>query len=480
MSEELIRETIEFGNIFEAIELNIFEYQVFIDYLAKNADKMKIESLRLCYNALLRYYPPTYHYSYGKHLLTYFPKDDFIYRFYLLLNGSPELPVNKDDPSNTLWSILFDHYSELVNDSWSEEIEVASLLCNKITSNIAKKILVSKEKDFIEKLFEYRCEKIIALLPICGIASKETRHLYIEKDWFECYPSIHSNTWYNKYIVRANFLRLNAPDYFSKMSFCFQKCLEQFTLTDFEKLNIDLLKMTSLCFPAQFSSLDVSDTYIRLNIYPLIVRAYILGLSCFPRVPSKQEIDDAVSKLEKIGIDSYVETVLKSDSYPEEKIANTEDTLFEKPDLYVEFDRFDIFENGKIYRFTRPEFKKLYQDKVNFWTKTKISLSDLHSIHLRILMSTNMCLPQSDTLKNLLEKACKGILFQELNEGPQTPPPNQQNTNPIPNNQAEILIQLFHNMMNQGQVVTPVIAENTSVQNDNDEEVLSEGEVVIE
>ena len=481
MSEELIRETIEFGNIFEAIELNIFEYQTFIDYIAKHANELKIESLRVCYNALLRYYPPHYHYSYGKHLLTYFPKDDFIYRFYLLLNGSPELPVNRDEPAETLWSLLFDHYSELVNDTWSEDIEIAGLLCNKITPNFAKKILISKEKAFIEKLFEYRCNKIIALLPVCGIASRETKYLYIEKDWFECYPSILNNTFYKKFIDRANFVRLNAPNYFAKMSPCYQKSLEQFSLSDFEKLNLELLKLTSLCFPGQFSSVEVDEKYARLNIYPLIVRAYILGLSCYPRIPSKKEIDDAVEKLAKMGIDEYVNNILKHDSYPENQIANTEDTLFEKPEAYVEIDRFDITENGKIYRFTRPEFKKLYEDKVNFWTKTKITISDLHSIHLRILVCKHMTLPESDTLKSLLEKACKGILFQEV-EQPQTPAPNQQNASQIPPEQAQILIQLFNNMMTQGnhQIVTPVITDENNHSDPVIEEELSEGEVVIE
>ena len=76
-------------------------------------------------------------------------------------------------------------------------------------------------------------------------------------------------------------------------------------------------------------------------------------------------------------------------------------------------DRFNIEENGKIYQFTRPEFKKLYSDKRNFWTKQPLSYSDLYSLQLRIQITHTLILPSSDTYKVLLEKACKGTLYEE-------------------------------------------------------------------
>lgn len=477
--EELIKQTIEYGNIFESIEYNIFAYQELIDYLAKNANEIPIDKLRESYSALLRYYPPTYHYSYGKHLLTYFPKDDFIMRSYCILGGSPELPLNKDEPVNTLWSLIFDFYSEFLNETWSEEIEKTMLLCNKITHKFAKKVLIDNSKEFIKKLFDYRCDKIIPALPLCGIPTKTTKLNYIQTDWFDNYPQILNN--YECYIKRCDFVRLNAPLYYSKLIDQYQTALSQLTLDDFEKLELGLLRITRLCFPTQFSTIDIQDKFFKLTIYPLNVRAYILGFPCYPKLPQKEEIDQAMLKLEKLGIDEYVSQVLTKDQIAEDKIANTEDTLFENPEHYSPMDRMDIEENGKVYRFTRPEFSKLYQDKSNFWTKTKLTYSDLHSIGLRINICKLLNLPSSDTLQLLIEKASKGILFKE----PEKQKPSNTNANlegqHLTTNQ---LLQLFQNMFNvSNESIIQALNTGEGTQPGQDEVEPGEiepGEIVIE
>ena len=43
--------------------------------------------------------------------------------------------IGKED-NNSLWSLLFDEYSDFVSDAWSEEIEKAMLLCDKIKNNL--------------------------------------------------------------------------------------------------------------------------------------------------------------------------------------------------------------------------------------------------------------------------------------------------------------------------------------------------------
>jgi hypothetical protein len=419
-TNSLIDQTIQYGSIFEAVEQNIFGFQELIDYLAKNASSMKIDHLRESYCALLRNYPASCHYSYGKHLLTYFPDDKFIMRAYCFLGGTPDIPVNRDTPSETLWSLLFDYYSEFVNEEWSEDIEKTMLLCDKITFKLAKKEFIFKDdKDFISKLFRYRCTKIIGpALRICKLTSSEMSENFINSDWIEKYLPILKN--YASYISRCEFLLNNAPLYFEKFSDYFQTQLSQLTLESFEALDLDLLKITRRCFPKQFSNVDVGDKYIKITIYPLTVRAYIMGLPCFPRLPQTKEIDDAIRKLSEVGIDEYVKSVSTKIEYPEEKIANLEDTLFEDPEHYVSIDKFDIEENGKIYRFTRPEFEKLYQDKKNFWTKTPLSYSDIYSLSLRLNLCKSLNLPPSDTLKVLLEKACSGTLFQTLKEKKKT------------------------------------------------------------
>lgn len=453
----LIEQTIRYGSIFEAVEQDIFGYQELIDYLAKNASSIQIEHLRESYCALLRNYPASCHYSYGKHLLTYFPSDKFIMRSYCYLGGSPDLPMNKDSPSETLWSLLFDYYSEFVNEEWNEDIEKTMLLCDKSTFKLSKKeFIFNEDKEFVKQLFRFRCSKIIgAVSRICKLSGSEMADNFINSDWIEKYPSILKN--YVSYISRCEFLLENAPLYFEKFYDYFQTQLSQLTLESFEKLDLDLLKITRKCFPRQFSNAEIDEKYIKITIYPLTVRAYILGLSCFPKIPQAKEIDEALHKLSEIGIEKYVKNVLPKVAYPEERIANLEDTLFEDPEDYTSIDKFEIEENGKIYRFTRPEFEKLFQDKKNFWTKTPLSYSDIYSLSLRINLCKSLNLPPSDTLKVLLEKACNGALFQTLKETKKTSSVDISNTN-IPLQILEhlypqlILQSIINSSEGQGQV----------------------------
>lgn len=413
-SDKLLYQTIHYGSPFEAMEFNLFSSQELIDYLATHASQIPKERLYLSFTALMKNYPSIYHYSNGKHLLTYLPNDTIIQRIFIFMGGSPELAISKEDISNTLWSLIFDVYSEFMNDTWSEEYEKCMLLCNKITPKLSKKELLFKDASFIQSLYAYRCDKIIAMLPIYDLAIEQSIKYSIETDWFEEYPNI--DKYYESYIQRVEYLKINAPEYFEKLREQFLTQLSSITLQDFEKIEYSLLMKTCECFPQQFSDIDIPESYCRIKIYPIGIRSYILGLSCFPRIPSKKELDDALTTLSKMGIEEYVKMVLEKQNYPcipEEKIANGEDTLFENPSNYVSLDRFDIEENGKIYQFTRPEFKKLFTDRKNFWTKQPISYSDLYSLQVRIQLCKELNLPTSDTLKVLIEKGCKGCLYEE-------------------------------------------------------------------
>ena len=429
--DKIISETIYHGNPFEAIELNFFSCQEYIDYLAKYSNDIPIQRLQLSFCALMRFYPSTYHYSNGKHLLTYFPKDSVIQRFYVIMGGSPELHVTKEDSNNTLWSLIFDVYIEFINDIWSEEIEKCMLLCNKITPKLLKKELIFKDKDFLKDLHQYRCDKVLSMLPTCGIPTKEFEEYSIDYDWFDQYPVSILN-YYGKYIERIGFLKKEAPEYFQKMLEHFIQQLSSITLNEFEKIDFPLLMKTCEYFPQQFSNIEVAEPYRRISIYPIGIRSYVLGLSCFPKMPSAKQLDDALISLATLGIDNYVNLILSKqqlETYSTELIANEKDTLFETPEDYVSLDRLNIEENGKIYQFTRPEFKKLYSDKKNFWTKQPLSYSDLYTLQLRIQLCKTLNLPTPDTLKVLIEKACKGCLYEEILEKDNTETATNNQTN---------------------------------------------------
>jgi len=444
-TKKLIHETINFGNPFEAIEMNFFTYQELTDYLASNYQEIPKNKLYLTFTALQRLYHPEFLYSMGKHLLYYLGNNDLmIQNIYVVLGGSPELPLCKDDPNQTLWSMIFDVYSNYVNDVYSDINEKAMLLCNKVTLKLSKNELLYKDENFIKMLYEYRCDKVISMLKKCCL---KPNSLYaIESDWFEMYPNLKKN--YQTYIEHVDNLRTNAPLYYSKMIESFLNQLCTLTLRDFERIEYKLLKKTCLCFPQQFTDIEIDEKYQRICIYPLSVRAYVLGLSCFPRLPSKKQMDEALVLLSKIGIEEYVKHILESqqvENINSDLIANTEDTLYEKPSDYLSLDRFHIEENGKIYQFTSPEFKKLYSDKKNFWTKQPISYSDLYTLQLRIQMCQTLILPASDTYQVILEKACKGALYEE----PLTVENNEaQNNHQVIQQYQNYLTTMFHAILN--------------------------------
>jgi hypothetical protein len=409
-NQELIYQSIIHGSPFEAIELNLFSCTEFVDFLASKGNQLPKEKLYLSFCALMRNYPNVYHYSAGQHLLTFFEKDSFLNRIFVILGGSPELPLGKDDLNNTLWSLLFDEYSDFISDNWSEDIEKAMLLCDKVTPKLSKKIFVFNEKEFIKTLYDFRCENVLNKYP--NLVSN--LQFSIDTDWFLRYPLVKNN--YSKFINRIEYLQKQAPLYYECMKNQFLNLFSELSLKEFENIDNNLLKKTCFCFSDQFSNIEVKEEYQKLCIYPINIRAYILGLSIYPKIPSKKVVDQSLIRLSEIGIDAFVDEFIKNQTrikYTEDQIANTEDTLFETPENYVDFDCIDIEENGKIYQFTRPEFSKLLSDKKNFWTKQPISFSDLYTIQIRINMAKVMNLPNPETLKVLIEKACKGILYQE-------------------------------------------------------------------
>lgn len=410
-NQALIHQTVVYGNPFEAIELNLFSCSEYVDYLAEKGSNLPQERLYLGFCALMKNYPSVYHYSsQGQHILTCLPRDKFLNRIFLLLGGSPELPTTKDDLNNTLWSLLFDEYSDFVSDVWSEEIEKAWLICDKITPKLAKRKYVFEEQEFIKTLYEFRCEKVLSKYK----NTNTTLSYAIETDWFARYPIVKNH--YRKFIHRIEFLQKVAPLYYEKMHEQILNLFSELTLREFENLDNELLKRTCSCFPDQFTNVQIKEEFQKLCVYPIPIRAYILGLPIYPKIPSSKNVDIALSKLSEIGLDAYVEEFIKNQSrekYSEDQIANTEDTLFEEPENYTDFDYLTIEENGKIYQFTRPEFAKLLSDKKNFWTKQPINFSDLYTLQIRINMAKVMNLPHPETLKVLIEKGCKGILYQE-------------------------------------------------------------------
>jgi hypothetical protein len=251
----------------------------------------------------------------------------------------------------------------------------------------------------------------------------------VDTDWFEQYPNI--LRYFDRYVDRVSSIKSNAPLYFNQFLDQYMNQLSIITLKDYEVFDFKLLKKLCYTFPSQFANIDIPEPYLRLIIYPIPIRAYILGMDISYKIPSQKEIDQRLIELSKLGIDEYVKQTL-SKNQPIQDPANIQDTLFENVHDYVLFDQLPIEENGKAYQFTRPEFQKLFTDRKNFWTKQIISFSDLYTIQVRNNICKTLNLPKSDTLINLLQKGCEGKLFQEdvsVKDSEETSIPDALSTN---------------------------------------------------
>jgi hypothetical protein len=241
---------------------------------------------------------------------------------------------------------------------------------------------------------------------------------------------------YDKFVERCYYVKVNSPNYFYKLKKEYNKILENFDDKTFEKLSIEKIKKSYYAFPEYFSSLipSLDEKWIRLAVYPLVVRAYILGFDINKYIPTRYEVDEEFNKLLKIGVDEYCKQNKKYaynlDETQEYEIMNPEDTICENPMDYNQFDRYDYLDKNKVYRFTRPEFKRILEDGLNFWNKCELPKNVLDTMKMRNIIATTLRLPPSDTKKNLIEKACEGRLYETLNEKENE---NEENVNILDN-----------------------------------------------
>jgi hypothetical protein len=414
---ELIKQTVLFGSVYEALEHKIFSCNELITVLAQQCNIIPRNKLIISFTILMNLYPSSYLYYNRKHLLHWLPQDKLIYYIYLLKGGSSELPINQDEPSSDmLWLYLFDCIAGLNTMKYDIDLENAFLFCDKHY----KKINQNYEYWCLEPLFFCRCHDIQNTL---RLSEKNTNEYYIRSDWFDALNDIDGNKFpYVIFFERCKNLITYAPLYFEKLKYKFEKVLTSIKVYHLEKFDKDLIKLICQCFPEYFSShlLTCDEKYLRLCTYPVHIRAYLLGFPIERYIPSTEEIDIQMKKLMEIGIEEYVKTCDKNSynhmSCSSEYIANTEDTLCEDPSNYYAFDRYDLLQNNKVYRFSRKEFSKLIEEGMeskNFWNQCRLPEYAVATMSIRNSISNAMNLPNSDTAINLLLKGVEGNLYQD-------------------------------------------------------------------
>jgi hypothetical protein len=408
--DKIINEAILYGSLYEALENKLFKCQELINYIAENHKYIPRNKLISSIAILLNFYPSTYLYYNNDHLISLLPNDNLIYFIFLLKGGSTEIPIKKDNENgDLLWLYLFDVLTIMNMDKNNSELIKAKLISNIYPKNEEINIQ-SFEPWVINCLYDCRCIDVIDIYhtELQVIEVNHTNNI-IRTDWFDKYNSV--VVTFDKFINRCLFLKEYANNYLNGMMNLFEEHMKLYDIRTVEIFTKEQLINAYKVFPQLYSKYLISapNEYYRIGLYPLPVRAYLLGFNIENNIPSSDIIDMEYNRLIEKGIDEYCKiNIVKN----EENIINPEDTLCEDPHEYHNFDRYDFIENNKIYRFTRPEFERLLEDNRNFWNKCILPNHVIYTLKCRKMIAELYNLPEADTRKNLLEKSMTSKLYQ--------------------------------------------------------------------
>lgn len=410
----LLDQIVSFGSVLDAIDNKKISCQELINYLIEHKSDLAYEKQINIIVCLLKSYPINCYYYGDLHLLNYYVDDKLVLLLFFLSNTNMEyfnLPLSKLDADNLIMFLFLDIQYELKLSEKSNEFYLASLLSDFHSTTIST-WYKNNHMNFSwlkNTLFLCRCSNVVIKI---FDDSKELYREIIETDWFEKYPP-EVFEWLTLIIKRFKSLKESAPIYALSVKGNFVTLLEEVTPKQMENIKKDELIEFYDSFPEQFSSNPhlFPEEYFYLSIYPPPIQAYILGLPIQENVPTLRFIEEKVKELIEVGKDKYLTKIVLQE--PLEAI-NSENTLGDYHHLYHKFDRYEIEQNGKIYRFTRQEFPELLNKKTNFWNKCPISNIDLLNLKIRQIISDTLKLPPADTSENLLDLAMKGELYKEV------------------------------------------------------------------
>lgn len=421
---EKIRQSIMYGSVFLALETGFINHPAVLEWLATAEVN---EQTQIAYKAVcMKIAPGEQYLPDGDHFLVKRPE------YALMAVGCglfPEIPARKTDlEDEALIVYIVEHLSETLN---------RQLVRNKINLILSGQGPANYVQINLVPCYQARN------FPHLRDADPHTINIgLVLADWTAKFR--YTDKLAKLILHRVANLQRDAPIYFAGVGYkAYHQVIMKLNQEKlFNQLTRDELITLDTFFPGIIDRkiLNYNDLAYKLALLGNDIAGYILGFPIQNVIPNDEQIHEALAMLTTMGCSGYTDQIKNyvSTTYTpmmpivsrSSVYSNQEDVLMEEIDDYVPFDIVAYQDGGYIYRFTRPEFDKIIESKKNAWTNNWLPPSVLSTIKARHEAATELKLPPSRIMREMLTRIEDGTLFNP-DEIPVVPPVEETPTNPL-------------------------------------------------
>lgn len=154
-------------------------------------------------------------------------------------------------------------------------------------------------------------------------------------------------------------------------------------------------------FFEQFWSTTFPKAYHRASV---TIQNYLLGFDPFAHIVTKEQRDERLKILLKLGPEKFVEHL--QESWPEVHGINTENVFMDPLTEFHPCDRLYLgFSDKQLWCFTRSEWKSMLQSKNLIYCRNPLTEGNLNLIQNRLLLTSEF--PTAGTLETILKSFAK-------------------------------------------------------------------------
>jgi hypothetical protein len=408
--KDKIRESVDFGSPFLALETRFFTEKSLLHWLA-TVDIT--EKRQIAYKAVCMKIHPNHQYlddSY--HFLTKKPK-------YLSIAIGCGLDMEILESSNSDSNIVLNPLIAHLFGALDSIVKYSEII------KFSKLILAGEGTQVYIRSKLTTCFRARNLPYIRNLSPHDHNVVLVDADWTD---NFRYNEKLPKLILhRVAALQEHAPIYYAGVAYkAYHKIAVKLNK---DKLLIQLTRDELITFDTFFPNvinkkiLGYTDLAYKIALLGNDIAGYVLGFPIQNMIPNEIQIHEAIEVLTADGIDKYSErikeyvTLTYTPMLPFAQknsvlYSNDTDVFMENINNYVPFDIVSYQIGPHMYRFTRVEFNNIIEKKKNPWTNDWIPPTVLSTIKARVDSAKELGLPRVGTHKEILQRVEDGTLFE--------------------------------------------------------------------
>lgn len=416
--DEKIRQSVEVGSVFLALESNFFTAEALQQWLTTvpMTERTQIAYKALCTKILpnVQYLPDSLHF------LTKKPEYTSIAVGYGFSTDLPDTKGVDRTHSNPILAHICDALIMINSDSNFRKLSALILSGHGTHQYVYSKLVTC-----------YRARNFPHLR---GVSPHEINVALVAADWTAKFR--YNENLAKLILKRVADLQREAPIYYAGIAYgAYHKVAVKLNKDKLlTQLSRDELITFNTFFPNIIDTkiLGYSDLAYKIALLGNDVAGYVLGFPIQNMIPNDDQIHEAIAILSKEGADAYAERIkqyVKSTYTPvapfpmgSVSYSNDKDVMMEEIDNYVPFDIVSYQVGPHMYRFTRVEFDKLVESKKNPWTNDWFPPTVLSTIISRSEAAKELGLPPGRPCREMIDRVEAGTLFTPDEE----PQPSQQ------------------------------------------------------